>query len=131
MRIDWKNDDYYAELRKVLSGRVVNAYELILRQTFWSDVTNRVDANHYRFWHDSIKSLSEDHDDVWGVILEHLKSEIIEQGKIPTEALERFEDFCRFLEVVGGATPIPTVAQKSPFILSAFQSRGGRSSRCS
>ena len=25
-RLDWKNEDYYAELRKVLPGRVVNAY---------------------------------------------------------------------------------------------------------
>ena len=29
-RLDWKNEDYFAELRKVLSGRVVNAYERIL-----------------------------------------------------------------------------------------------------
>ena len=33
-RLDWKNEDYYAELRQVLSGRVVNAYEHILTQPF-------------------------------------------------------------------------------------------------
>ena len=64
-RLDWKNEDYYAELRQVLSGRVVNAYEHILTQPFWSDATNRVNANCDRFWQDLIKSLSDDQDDVW------------------------------------------------------------------
>ena len=86
--IDWKNKYYYAKLRKVLSRRVVNAYERILTQTFWSDATNPVDANRDRFWQDIIKSLSDYQDDVRGVMLEHLKFEMIEQGQIPTEALE-------------------------------------------
>ena len=64
-RLDWKNKDYYAELRQVLSGCVVNAYEHILTQPFWSDATNRVNANCNRFWQDLIKSLSDDQDDVW------------------------------------------------------------------
>ena len=67
-----------------------------------------------------IKSLSDDQDDVWGFMLEHLKLEMVEQGQIPTEALERFEDFFRFLEFVGGATPIPTVAQKIAFYFELF-----------
>ena len=108
------------ELRKVLLGRVVNKHKRILKQPFWSDATNRVDANHDRFWQDLIKILSDNQDDVQGVMLEHLKFEMIEQGQIPTEALERFEDFCRFLEVVGGATPIPTVAQKLAFYFELF-----------
>ena len=87
-------------------------YERILTQLLLSDATNRVDTNHDRFWKYLIKRLSDDQDDVQGVMLEHPKIEMIEQGQTPTEALERFEGFCRFLEVVGGATPIPTVAQK-------------------
>ena len=101
-------------------GRVVNAYECILTQPFWSDATNRVDVNCYRFWQYLIKSLSDDQDDVQGVMLEHLKFEMIEKGQISTEALERFEDFCLFLKVVGGATPIPTVAQKLAFYFELF-----------
>ena len=119
-RLDWKNEDYYTELRKVLSGHVVNAYEHILKKPFWSDETNRVDAIHDRFWQDLIKSLSDDQDDVWGIMLEHLKFEMIEQGQIPTEELERFKGFCSFLEVVGGATPIPTVAQKLALCFELF-----------
>ena len=118
-------------MRQVLSGRVVNSYECMMTQLFWSDATNWVDANRDRFWKDFIKSLSYYQDDVRGVMLEHLKFEMIEQGQTPTEELERFEDFCRFLEVVGGTTPIPTVPQKPPFILSSFQSHGGRSPRWS
>ena len=110
-RLDWKNEDYYAELWQVLSGVVVNAYEFILTQPFWRDATNRVDVNRDRFWQDLIKILSDDQDGVWGFMLEHLKFEMIEQGQTPTKSLERFEDFCCFLEVVGGATPIPTGAQ--------------------
>ena len=53
-------------------------------------------------------------------MLEHLKFKMIEQGQIPTEALERFKDFCSFLEVFGGATPIPTVAQKPAFYFELF-----------
>ena len=68
-----------------------------------------------------IKRLSDDQDDGRGVMLEHLKFEIIEQEQIPTEALERFEDFCLFLEVVGGVTKIPTVAQKLSFYFEIFQ----------
>ena len=45
---------------------------------------------------------------------------MIEQGQIPTEALERFKDFCIFFEVVGGATPVPTVAQKLDFYFEIF-----------
>ena len=118
--LDWKNEDYYTELRQVLLGRVVNTYERILTQPFWSDANNRFDASCDRFWQDFIKSLSDDQDDVRGVMLEHLKFEIIEQGQIPTEVLERFEDFCRFLEFVGGATLIPTVAQKLAFYFELF-----------
>ena len=59
-RLDWENEDYYAELQQVLLGRVVNAYEHILTQPFWSDATNRVDVNRDRFWQDLIKSLSGD-----------------------------------------------------------------------
>ena len=51
-RIDWKNEDYYAELRQVILGHVVNVYERILVQPFWRDATNRVDANRDRFWQD-------------------------------------------------------------------------------
>ena len=72
-RLDWKNEVYYAELWKVLSGRVVNAYECILIQNFWRDATNLVDVNRYRFWQDLIKILSDDQDDVRGFMLEHLK----------------------------------------------------------
>ena len=53
-------------------------------------------------------------------MLEQLKSEIIQQGQTLIEALERFEDFCRFLEVVGGAPPISTVAQKLAFSFQFF-----------
>ena len=67
--------------------------------------------NRNRFWQDLIKILSDDQDGVRSFMLEHLKFEMIEQGKTPTKALERFEGFCCFLEVVGGATPIPTSAQ--------------------
>ena len=80
-RLDWKNKDYYAELRQVISGRVVNAYERILTQPFWSDTTNWFDANRDRFWQDLIKSLLDDQDDIWGVMLEHLTFEIIQQGQ--------------------------------------------------
>ena len=45
---------------------------------------------------------------------------MIQQGQTPTEALERFENFCRFLEVVGGATPITTVSQKLAFYFELF-----------
>ena len=62
--LDWKNEDYHAELRKVLSGRVVNAYERILKQPFWTDATNWVDANRDRVWQDLIKILSDDQNDV-------------------------------------------------------------------
>ena len=67
-----------------------------------------------------IKILSDDQDDVRGVMLEHLNFEMIEQGQISTEALERFKVFCRFLEVVGGATPDQTVAQKFAFYFELF-----------
>ena len=93
----------------------MNVYEQILTQTFWSDATNWVDANRDRFRQDLIKSLLDDQDDVQGVMLEHPKFEMIQQGQIPTEALERLEDFCCFLEVVSGATPISTVDQKLAF----------------
>ena len=53
-------------------------------------------------------------------MLEHLKFEMIEQGQTPTEALDLFGDFCRFLGVVGGDTPIPTVAQKLAFYFELF-----------
>ena len=53
-------------------------------------------------------------------MLEHLKFEMIEQGQTPTKALECFEYFCCFLEVVGGATPIPNVAQKLAFYFEIF-----------
>ena len=56
----------------------------------------------------------------WGVMLEHLKFEMIEQEQTPTKALERFEDVYSFLEVVGGATPIPTVSQKLSFYFELF-----------
>ena len=72
-----ENEEIYAELRQVLLGRVLNAYEHILTQPFCSDATNWVGANRNRFWHDLIKSLSDDQDDVRGVMLEHLKLEII------------------------------------------------------
>ena len=85
-RLDWKNEDYYAELRQFISGHVVNVYAGILTQPFWSDVNNRVDANHDRFWKYLIKNLSDDQDDVQGVMLEHLKSEMIQQGQNPKEA---------------------------------------------
>ena len=110
-RLNWKNEVYYAELWQVLSGVVVNAYECILTQPFWRDATSRVDVNRDRFWQDLIKILLDDQDDVRGFMLEHLKFEMIEQGQTPTEALELFKDFCRFLKVVGGATPVPTGAQ--------------------
>ena len=58
--IDWKSEDYYAELRQFISGRVVNAYECILTQTFGSNATNRVDANRDSFWKYFIKILSDD-----------------------------------------------------------------------
>ena len=45
---------------------------------------------------------------------------MIEQGQTSNEALERFEYFCRLLEVVGGATPIPTVAQKLDLYFELF-----------
>ena len=48
-------------------------------------------------------------------MLEHLKFEMIQQGQTLTKALERFKDFCRFLGVIGGATPISTVAEKIAF----------------
>ena len=64
-RIDWKNEDYYDELRQVLLGCVVNAYAHTLAKSFWSDATNRVNENCDRFWQDLIKSLSDDKDDVW------------------------------------------------------------------
>ena len=79
------------------SRDVVNAYERIPTKPFWSDATNWVDANHDRFWQDLIKILSDDQDDVRGVMLEHLKFEMIQQGQTPTEALERFKDFSFFL----------------------------------
>ena len=63
-------------------------YERIPTQFFWNDATNRVDANHDRFGKDYIRRLSDYQYDVRGVMLEHLKFEMIEQGKIPTEALE-------------------------------------------
>ena len=85
-RLDWKNKDYYAELRQVLSGCVLNTYERILTQPFWSDTTNRFDAIRDRFWQDLIKSLSDDQDGVRGFMLEHLKFEMIEQ---PQEINER------------------------------------------
>ena len=99
---------------------VVNAYERILTQHFWSDATNRLDANSDRFWQDLIKILSDDQDEARGVMLEHLKIEMIEHGQIPTKAMERFEDFCRLLKFFGGATPIPTVAQKLAFYFELF-----------
>ena len=71
-RIDWKNEDYYAELWQVISGRVVNAYECIPTQPFWRHATNRVDVNCDWFWQDLIKSLSDDQDGVRGFMLEHL-----------------------------------------------------------
>ena len=85
-------------------------YECILTQPFWSNATNRVNANRERFWQDLIKSLSDDQDDVWGIMLEHLNFEMIEQGQIPTKALKCFEDVCCFFEVVDGSNSIPTVA---------------------
>ena len=53
-------------------------------------------------------------------MLEQLKYEIIQQGQNPTEELERFEDFCSFLEFVGGAPPISTVAQQLAFYFELF-----------
>ena len=126
-----KNEDYYAELWKVFSGRVVNAYERIITQPFLSDATNQVDANRDRFWQYLIKSLSDDQDDVRGVMLEHLKFQMIEQGQIPTEsfgALWVFFLSCKLLVVL---PQFQMLLKNSPFILSSFQSHGGRSSRCS
>ena len=67
-----------------------------------------------------IKRLSDDQDEVWIVMLEQLKSEIFQQGQTPTEAFERFKDFCRFLEVVCGSTSIPTDAKQLAFYFQVF-----------
>ena len=115
-KLDWKKGDYYVELRQVLLGHVVNAYEWILTQTFWSDATNRVDTNR----EDLIKILSDDQDEVRGVMLEELKFEMIEQGHIPTKALERFEDFFSFLGSCWWCYLNPNCCSKTSLLLWAL-----------
>lgn len=80
--LSWDNNEYYDNFSQMLTGTSEAVWGCVRAKPLWELADSQNVANCMTFWQETTKDLSRNHTDVQGIVIEHMKREVLRE--LPT-----------------------------------------------